>query len=218
MKFRHRLRLRGARGLILGCLVLVFAQGCIAIHTDPSRNVSVELLDSQNQPVPEWWVVTWREKRKCDFGVVATLHGLMLIPESSSIDSVRLYHMRPGQNVMKWPGSYQVYLCYFLLLLPPAGGWEGWGHFAVVAPGVKGDWVCQGGLEYPWEIRHDEQSGTWNVLARCLSDRSSSDSGGRRLPMSVPPSVLTQLANSPDVPDEEWKAFVTAVKNGRNAR
>lgn len=207
-------RVRFVLFVAFGCCSLILSSGCISIHSTPARSAAVEVLDSNNKPLDKWWVVTWREKRHCDFGLIAMLHGLTMSPERKSIDEVRLHRMTPSSNVMTFPGSYEVYLWYLLLILPPGGAWQGDAYFTIVAPGKTGQWMCKGTFGARDELMYkDPGTSQWKVLVINREIRENQDFDYAPLPEDVPEQVLTMLAGSPEVRSDDWKAFYTALKS-----
>jgi hypothetical protein len=207
-------RFRLVLSLILGCLSLGISSGCISIHSTPGRRATVEVLDSNDKPLDEWWVVTWREKRQCDFGVITTLHGLNMSPQRKSLDAVGLHRMTPGSNVMSFPGSYRVYLCYLLLLFPPAGAWEGNAYFTIVAAGKTDQWMCKGSFGAQDKfIYQDPDTSQWKVQVINRAIRWNQDLDYAPLPENVPEEVLSILAKSPELKSDDLKAFQAILKS-----
>lgn len=114
---------------LLTFLILSPVCGCISIKDFPGRDVVVDLKDSENKPIPEWWVLSWQETQKCNFGLVLVgKEGVMMDPRTVAVENVRLVHMTSEKNQMFWTGSYDYFLWY-LVFFPPGGAWQGWTWF-----------------------------------------------------------------------------------------
>lgn len=200
---------------LLALLLLWPIPGCFRFQDYPERDFVVELTDSGNKPIPEWWVFSWQETHRCHFGLVlAGPSGVAMDPRTSSVENVRLVHMTRENNRMLWTGSYD-YLVWYLVLFPPGGAWQGWTWFRIVAPDQPGEWEFQRGDGYPWEICRGSD-GTSRIQAKNngeFRDPSANNLSSGLAALRDVAAHLEDLRNSDPrcVPRADPRDFLTVV-------